>query len=218
MSLKPTHRQVLLAALVVFTAAGQLTKRTAAEAGWCGKCLDQTGCSCCCPACDHCCRLEAEQVDEDITCFEVESKVICIPRVVFPWQKKKCHSCDSCDGRGCTNCIHNGARTRRVCVLKTDKYTCPKCKYTWTPEPTGCCDGCDGVCDGGCAKVDVKKGNVTDTKVVTQPAASKPTVQAAATKPAWQSAAKPPSYGAPIDSGLPTVHVDEPRRWSSFNR
>jgi len=118
---------------------------------WGHKILDQTGCCQRCPECDHCCRLDAELVDEDIPCFNVESKVICIPRVVFPWQLKKCRSCTSCDGVGCTNCVHNGAKTRRICVLKADKYTCPKCEYTWTPEKkacvTGCCDAAACDCD-----------------------------------------------------------------------
>lgn len=103
--------------------------------------LDQTGCSICCPECKHTCNLKAEQVEETKKGFDVESKVICIPRVVFPWQKAKksqCASCDSCDGRGCTACIHNGARTRKICVLKNESYKCPKCEYTWSAEPKGC--------------------------------------------------------------------------------
>ena len=118
----------------------------------------------CCPKCDHTCHtcsLEAELVDVEKKCFEVETKVICIPRVVFPWQKKQssCNSCDSCDGRDCTNCVHNGAKIRKIKVLKTKKYTCPECKYTWTPEETAsCCSGCcdssgsdSGCCEsGGC--------------------------------------------------------------------
>jgi hypothetical protein len=81
--------------------------------------------------------------------------VICIPRVVFPWQKKSCGSCQSCDGNGCNKCINNGARTRKVCVLKPSSYKCPKCEYTWTAEKkegcAGCAAGtCSGVgCDGG---------------------------------------------------------------------
>lgn len=99
--------------------------------------LDQTGCCNKCPACNYVCKLDAELVDEKKTCFDVETKVICIPRVVFPWQKKKCMSC-TCDGVGCTSCVNNGARTRRIRVLKTDSYTCPKCEYSWTAEKVGC--------------------------------------------------------------------------------
>ncbi|MEM1070690.1 MAG: hypothetical protein AAGI63_17430, partial [Planctomycetota bacterium] len=78
--------------------------------------------------------------EKERTCYEIKSKVICIPRVVFPWQKakmKKCASCDSCDGQGCTTCIHNGARLRRVCVDTPKKYTCPTCKYTWEAKKKG---------------------------------------------------------------------------------
>lgn len=123
-----------------------------------GKLLDQTG-HACCPVCDHVCKLDAKQIEEEKTCFEVESKAICIPRVVFPWQRAKkaaCASCDACDGLGCTACVHNGARVRKICVLKTEKYKCPACKYTWSAEKKdscGCCPGgCAGgaACDGGC--------------------------------------------------------------------
>ncbi|MCD0460252.1 hypothetical protein [Roseiconus lacunae] len=115
-----------------------------------GDFFDQTGASCNCPVCDHVCELKAEKVDEEKTCFKVESKVICIPRVVFPWQKSKrsaCASCDACDGQGCTSCVHNGARLRRICVVKTEKYKCPSCEYTWTPVERGNCGG------AGCASI-----------------------------------------------------------------
>lgn len=152
MSSKNIFRGLFVAATLV--AAGYCLQAPRATAGFPFKCgfLDQTGCSVCCPVCDHVCKLDAEQVEAEIPCFEVESKVICIPRVVFPWQKKKCSDCDSCDGRGCTNCVHNGARVRRVCVLKTDKIKCPKCEYSWSPEKKGigCESGCAGSCDGGC--------------------------------------------------------------------
>lgn len=105
---------------------------------------------CVCPSCQHVCKLTAEKVDEEKTCFDVESKVICIPRVVFPWQKK------------CNPCANNGAKLRTVCVLTTDKYKCPKCEYTWKAEKrenecccpngncgsSGCC-GSNGCCDSG---------------------------------------------------------------------
>ena len=95
--------------------------------------LDQTGCCLCdCPVCGHQCRLKAESVEEKIKGFDVESEVICIPRVVFPWQRPKCSTgCGHCDGLGCSTCVHNGARLRRVCRLKPDSYKCPKCEYEW---------------------------------------------------------------------------------------
>ncbi|MCO8121154.1 hypothetical protein NHH03_05350 [Stieleria sp. TO1_6] len=150
MSIKTIFQAGLLAAAAMCLLAPEF-----ATAGH-GKILDQTGCACC-PVCDHVCKLDAKKVDEEKVCFDVESKVICIPRVVFPWQKTRkaaCASCDSCAGKGCTACVHNGARVRKVCVLKTDKYTCPVCTYTWSAEKKDGCGGgnCSGgpACDGGC--------------------------------------------------------------------
>ncbi|KAA1259721.1 hypothetical protein LF1_22580 [Rubripirellula obstinata] len=120
----------------------------------------------CCPKCSHecqTCKLEAELVDVEKKCFEVETKTICIPRVVFPWQKKQ-SSCHSCKGRGCTNCVHNGAKIRTVKVLKSKKYKCPECEYTWTPEEgSACCSsngGCGDRCGNncGCGKTDCDSG------------------------------------------------------------
>lgn len=127
----------------------------------------QAGCglgSICCPKCEGSCTLKSEKVDVEKKCFEVESKTICIPRVVFPWQtsKKKsgCSSCDLCDGVGCNSCVHNGATTRTIRVLKTKKYKCPECKYTWSADkPSSCDSGCSetgcasGSC-GGCSPCD----------------------------------------------------------------
>ena len=145
-----TVLRVFLATLVV-TAIGGLLNSTAANA-------DQTGCQRC-QECGHVCKLEAEQVDVEEKCFEVEEKVICIPRVVFPWQtgdscfpfcnKKRgsCSSCDSCDGRGCNSCntcVNNGAKTRKILVLKSSKKkVCPVCEYTWTAEEKPCATGCN---------------------------------------------------------------------------
>ena len=151
MSLKTFSRAIL--AVLVVVSAGQLFSSTDATAGlWGTRLLDQTGCCRRCPACDHVCNLDAEQTEEEKTCFDVETKVICIPRVVFPWQKKKsCSSCDACDGQGCRSCVHNGAKTRKVCVLKTFKYMCPKCKYTWSAEKKPCAAPCERGCDPYCA-------------------------------------------------------------------
>jgi hypothetical protein len=145
MSTQNTVRAILLIAvtLCLSTAQNSFAKGC--------KLLTQTGCACC-PVCDHVCKLDAEEVEEEKTCFEVESKAICIPRVVFPWQKAKkvsCASCDACDGKGCTVCVHNGARVRKVCVLKTEKYKCPACKYTWSAEKKDSCGGCASSCNGG---------------------------------------------------------------------
>ena len=133
-------------AIVFFTLMMVTSSAGRVQAGGCllGKKCHKTTC---CPQCDHACttcHLEAEMVDVDKKCFEVETKLICIPRVVFPWQKKRssCHSCDACDGHGCSACLHRGAKTRKIKVLKTKKYKCPECQYTWTPEEqtSSCCD------------------------------------------------------------------------------
>ena len=132
------------------------------------------GCGMGCFSCPDCrCKLTAEEVEVEKSCFEVECKTICVPKVVFPWQtgngcfpfgkwgkKSNCDSGDSCDGRGCsscTNCVNNGAFLRTVKVLKTKNYKCPECEYTWSADESatgcdsGCCDaGCDGGCDAGC--------------------------------------------------------------------
>jgi hypothetical protein len=109
----------------------------------------QTGSPCICPACDQVCHLDAKQVDVEQSCFEVESKVICIPRVVFPWQKSKNDaSCDRCDGADC-HCRHSGAKPREVRVLKVAKYKCPECKYTWTAKNGACVTACDSLGDQG---------------------------------------------------------------------
>lgn len=105
-------------------------------------CLDQTGICNRCPSCNHYCHLSAKIEKVEKECFKIESKVICIPRVVFPWQKPKHHrGCFRCGGGGCTNCINNGARKRTVCVLVQDTYECPECKYKWSAKKCGETDG-----------------------------------------------------------------------------
>jgi hypothetical protein len=124
------------------------------------------GCSgCCsvrCPQCNYVCKFSAEKEDVPHTCYSVKCEPICIPRVVFPWQKRACCDgscgcggcCDTggCDGRcGTPGCcmVNNGACLKMVKVLTKFEYTCPECSYKWTPVSKGCggtCDGCDG-CD-----------------------------------------------------------------------
>ncbi len=168
--------QVLAAALVL-TTLGVLPGSTSAHAGLRDHgLLDQTGCKRC-QACGYVCKLEAEQVETEKTCFEVEDKVICIPRVVFPWQtgqrllpfghhkKRGCGSCDgggcdscssgcdSCGGAGCNNCVHNGARIRKVRVIKKSSMpACPVCAYSWSAEESPCAKPCNTPCGAnGCA-------------------------------------------------------------------
>ncbi|NND96736.1 MAG: hypothetical protein HKN47_05335 [Pirellulaceae bacterium] len=135
---------IALAVACVFTS-------TQAKAGIFGtQCLDQTGCCHRCPDCDYVCKFDAEQGETEKACFEVECKTICIPRVVFPWQMKNCKSCGACDGKGCSSCVNNGAKLRQIRVLKSKKYTCPECQYSWSAEKVERCGGCATGC-GGCA-------------------------------------------------------------------
>lgn len=144
---------VVVAAMLGFAVTALVSQGATATAGLPFGILDQTGCCQRCPACDHACKFKAESVEEELEGFVVESKVICIPRVVFPWQKRP--TCGGCDSSACQQC-HNGGRTRKVCVLKTDKYKCPNCEYSWSAEkkPAGSCgcsgSRCDQSCDEGC--------------------------------------------------------------------
>lgn len=95
-----------------------------------------------CPRCrTTCCELKVEQGEKEKHCWNVECKTICIPRVVFPWQK-------SC----CDPSVNNGAWTRKVRVLKKHTYTCPTCEYSWSPVDRGCCGV--GCCHPGCVACD----------------------------------------------------------------
>ena len=182
------------------------------QAGLRDHCIgDQTGCCKRCPSCNHCCNLDAEEVDEEKTCFEVESKEICIPRVVFPWQKKSCRSCDSCSGLGCNACVHNGAKVRRICVLKTKKYNCPKCKYTWTPEENGCDVGCcDAACDDAVNVVTMPSVSktlqpITSSNPTTQPTwVAQPNLAVPTRIPSPSAQSVQPSLRTPLNGLVPT--------------
>jgi len=160
-----------------------------------------------CPSCD--CSLEAKMVDVEKSCFEVETKTICIPRVVFPWQRKKaCGSCDSCDGSGCNSCVNNGAKTRCIRVIKKKKYTCPECRYSWTPNTSGCCDAaCDAACDDGCAKTDISK--TLPTKVVSHGVSLPPWLRTNATQTVPREL---------HTTELQPVQMQARTPWSSYNR
>ncbi|QDT04060.1 hypothetical protein K227x_24460 [Rubripirellula lacrimiformis] len=147
-------RQFSCCAAVAFAIAFVATLTSAPAQAGCGlHSSTRSGCAqcaTCCPQCSHVCKLDAKEVDAEKSCFEVETKAICIPRVVFPWQRKSCKSCGSCDGRGCSSCVNNGATIRKVKVLKKKKYTCPECEYTWSAEKVDCAGGCSVGCAGGC--------------------------------------------------------------------
>ncbi len=93
-----------------------------------------------CPSCKSGCELHVDKGRETKSCWEIEFKPICIPRVTFPWQYKRC-ACGSgkSDGKCCGHAPLNGARVKTVRKLKKVEYECAKCKYTWKPI----CPGCD---------------------------------------------------------------------------
>lgn len=124
----------------------------------------------CCPECDGCfneaqCTLKIESVEEEKTCFEVDYKTICIPKVCPPWKQNNrrvfCgdNGCDGtcggtcdgagCDSRGCRGCDGGGcasccvpsspcAEARSVKILVTKKYKCPACKCKWEAVSADC--------------------------------------------------------------------------------
>ncbi len=69
-----------------------------------------------CPKCNaDVCVLKCKNAKVTKLCFDVDQKVVCIPRVTFPWQK----CCNPC------------SKTRTVSVLGVKEYECCECKYTW---------------------------------------------------------------------------------------
>ena len=90
------------------------------------------GCSCqemVCPRCH--CRATLEEVKKENTCFKVECKAICVPKVRLPWQKL---------------CTPKCAKVKYVHVMRKAKYECKSCKKKFTPvccEPCGCCNRID---------------------------------------------------------------------------
>lgn len=65
----------------------------------------------CCP--------KAEIQKEEKSCWKVEGKEVCIPRVRFPWSKCPTPRC---------------GKVRTVHVLKNEKYEVEKCSYKWEVE------------------------------------------------------------------------------------
>jgi len=116
-------------------------------------CDGKTGCGCHvqCPRCSAPCEMAVTKDKEEHSCWEVECKTICIPRITFPWQK--CHSCKgagACDGKcDSGHCLQKGkhglcpdvvcdlpakcGRTKNVRVLTKHTYECTVCKYKWEP-------------------------------------------------------------------------------------
>lgn len=92
--------------------------------GGCSGCKAHAGEPIQCPNCASFCKVEVETVKEKKTCWEVECKPICIPKVTLPWQK-------------C--CTPKCAKMKYVRVLKKEEYECEHCQYKFTP-----------VCDEDC--------------------------------------------------------------------
>lgn len=90
---------------------------------------------CCPPQCPNCkayCKFEMVDGKEEKSCWCVERKAICIPRITFPWQK-------------C--CEPKCGRVKWVKVLKEMTYECDRCQCKWTvvEEPCpACCDETGG--------------------------------------------------------------------------
>lgn len=135
-----------------------------------------------CPRCQctgHTCKLKAEVVDAEKKCFVVETKTICVPRVVYPWQKKNSNrgGCKSCGGQSCNACVNNGAKVIQVRVLGSKTYECPQCEYTWTAEE-GAAGSCNsGQCQTGCCEDDQVCDSIPYHANNTDQPAPAPTVQ-----------------------------------------
>ena len=91
---------------------------------------------------------------------------------------------------------------------KRKKYTCPECRYSWTPNTSGCCDaGCDAACDDGCAKTDISK--TLPTKVVSHGVSMPPWLRTNATQ------TEPRELHT---TELQPVQIQARTPWSSYNR
>lgn len=115
------------------------------------------GCSVHCPRCSAPCEMSVTKDKVEKSCWKVECKTICIPRITFPWQSCggcKGIACDGkCDSQHCTQKDGHGGlrgdrdrcpdttchlptkcgRSKNVRVLVKDKYECSVCKYAWEP-------------------------------------------------------------------------------------
>lgn len=134
-----------------------------------------------CPSCQTCCELNVKEVIESKHGWDVECEDVCVPRIVFPWQKHHLRCCKTgkcagaractgeCCGRGCGGnaggiCkpIHNGARVVSVRKLRKLSFECPACKYEWTPKDKAR-NGCDGSCQCSAAELSTKRRTLERT-------------------------------------------------------
>ncbi len=107
-----------------------------------------------CPRCAAPCEPTVTKGKETRSCWEVETKTICVPRVTFPWEARACGAgkksgcksgCKGCSGKGgkdlcgpapdCTPA--KCGRTKCVNVLMKREYECTVCKYNWEPQKHG---------------------------------------------------------------------------------
>lgn len=180
--MKNLHNLVMGAILFGGLSTIQMAAPVRAADCQCGLCADNCAC----------CTLKVEKVDEKHTAWEVECKQVCIPKVVFPWQKR------------CNPCANNGACVRTVRKLKKTEYKCPTLEFTWTPKMIGgcgCCSGGNGCCgdsgcDSNCDSGSCLLGNA-DLQAPATPGMGSRVMQTAATEEM-------------IGNEVPTVHVARP--------
>ncbi|WP_417748521.1 hypothetical protein [Rosistilla oblonga] len=184
--MKNIHKLIIGAMLFGGLTTIQFTGTARAANCQCGLCADDCAC----------CTLKVDKVDEKKTAWEVECKQVCIPKVVFPWQKR------------CNPCANNGACVRTVRVLKKKEYKCPKLEFTWTPKMIGgcgCCGGGNNCCDdGSCGSCD--NGGYLLGENDLQPALTPSIPTPAIDNGVLQTAAT----DAMIERQVPTVHVARP--------
>ena len=83
----------------------------------CVTCETQCGCVEC-PSCEcDICQLDVKEIKVKKSCFKVEQKVICIPKVRLPWKK---------------DCPPMTSKTKTINTLKKHTYECPSCEYKWS--------------------------------------------------------------------------------------
>jgi hypothetical protein len=154
-----------------------------------------------CPSCHNDCVLSVSMDETTKHIYDVECETICIPRVVFPWQKRdavrRCGCGEGCaGGQGCCPTANNGAKTRCVRKLKKYEYQCPKCKYEWNPRACG-----SSACLAKAAPAKTSPAAPPQHLIGTRPLLP-PAPKSAPLPPAPKSAPLPP---APQSAPLPPV-------------
>lgn len=80
-----------------------------------------------CPRCHETCYPTVTKGTETKSCWNVETKAICIPKVRFPWEMGCCNK--GCGKDGCLppKC----GKVKYVNVLVKHEYECSACKYSF---------------------------------------------------------------------------------------